>query len=110
MKAVCLKGHSLYTKRCVVVLTVPVFFPITLEVEAFQSLMSGPGGPMGLLSNPQKLQEMMADPEVGPTLQKIMSKMMGGLGGMPGGAAAGRDRANDDNDDMPDLEDLPNLD
>lgn len=70
---------------------------------------------MGLLSNPQKLQEMMADPEVGPALQKIMSKMMGGLGSMggmpPGGnTTAGRGQADDDNDDMPDLEDLPNLD
>ena len=26
--------------------------------------MSGPGGAMGLMSNPGKLQEMMADPEV----------------------------------------------
>ena len=33
-------------------------------MKAFQDLMSGPGGPMGLMSNPGKLQEMMADPEV----------------------------------------------
>lgn len=33
-------------------------------MQAFQDLMSGPGGPMGLMSNPSKLQEMMADPEV----------------------------------------------
>jgi hypothetical protein len=33
-------------------------------MKAFQDLMSGPGGAMGLLSNPGKLQEMMADPEV----------------------------------------------
>ena len=33
-------------------------------MKAFQNLMSGPGGPMGLMSNPAKLQEMMADPEV----------------------------------------------
>ena len=33
-------------------------------MKAFQDLMSGPGGPMGLMSNPAKLQEMMADPEV----------------------------------------------
>lgn len=33
-------------------------------MQAFQDLMSGPGGPMGLMSNPAKLQEIMADPEV----------------------------------------------
>ena len=33
-------------------------------MKAFQDLMSGPGGPMGLMSNPAKLTEMMADPEV----------------------------------------------
>ena len=33
-------------------------------MKAFQDLMSGPGGPMGAMSNPAKLQEMMADPEV----------------------------------------------
>jgi hypothetical protein len=70
---------------------------------------------MGLLSNPQKLQEMMSDPEVGPALQTIMSKFMGGgMGGMPGmggmaGARAGADDHPDD-DEMPDLEDLPDLD
>lgn len=37
---------------------------------AFQDLM-GSGGPMGLMSNPGKIQEMMSDPEVGPFLQKL---------------------------------------
>jgi suppressor of tumorigenicity protein 13 len=77
-------------------------------MAAFQELMSGPAGPMGLLSNPAKLQELMADPEVGPVLQKLMAKMGGGMGGgmggMPGGGAAA---ANDD--DIPDLDDLPDL-
>jgi hypothetical protein len=34
-------------------------------VAAFMELQNAPGGPMGLLSNPQKLQELMSDPEVG---------------------------------------------
>ena len=46
-------------------------------MAAFQELMSGPGGPMGAMSNPAKLQEMMADPEIGPFMQKLMGKMMG---------------------------------
>ena len=37
-------------------------------MQAFQDLMSGPGGPMGLMSNPAKLQEVMADPEVRDSL------------------------------------------
>ena len=41
------------------------FLPQNPKVmKAFQDLMSGPGGAMGLLSNPGKLQELMADPEV----------------------------------------------
>ena len=81
-------------------------------VEAFQDLMSGPGGPMALLSNPAKLQQMMMDPEVGPVLQKIMSKFMGGGGaGMnpfgPGGMPAGN---NAPGDDIPDLGEMPDLD
>merc|ERR1712194_987361 len=39
-------------------------------MKAFQELMSGPGGVAGIMSNPAKLQEMMADPEVGPFMQK----------------------------------------
>ncbi|KAL7505919.1 hypothetical protein ACHAWX_000632 [Stephanocyclus meneghinianus] len=86
--------------------------------KAFTDLMSGPGGPMGLMSNPAKLQELMADPEVGPFLQKFMGKIMGGGGmGMPGGMGAtskggagfGEDipdlGGDDDLDDMPDLVD-----
>ena len=87
-------------------------------VAAFQELMSGPGGPMGLLSNPGKLQQLMSDPEVGPVLQKLMGKFMGGAGGgMPGmgspfggadpsggGGGAGGD------DDIPDLGEVPDLD
>jgi hypothetical protein len=54
--------------------------------KALQEVMSGPGGPAGLMSNPAKLQELMSDPEVGPVIQKLMSKMggAGGMGGMPG--------------------------
>ncbi len=95
---------------------------------AFQDLM-GSGGPAGLMSNPGKIQEMMADPEVGPFLQKLMGKMMGGggmggMGGMPGmggmggmgggspfGGSGGGDfdipdiESDDDDDEMPDLVD-----
>jgi len=91
---------------------------------AFQELM-GSGGPAGLMSNPGKIQEMMADPEVGPFLQKLMGKMMGGggMGGMPGmggmggmgggspfGGSGGGDFdipdiESDDDDEMPDLVD-----
>ena len=39
--------------------------------QAFQDLMSGPGGPMGLMSNPAKLQEMMGNPEVRGLIEKI---------------------------------------
>jgi suppressor of tumorigenicity protein 13 len=52
---------------------------------AFQELMSGPGGPMAMMSNPAKLQELMSDPEVGPVLQKMLNK----LGMSPGGGGAG---------------------
>ena len=72
-------------------------------MAAFQELMSGPGGPMGLLSNPGKLQELMADPEVGPTLQKLMSKLGGGF--MPGAEGFSNTASNDE-----DLDDIPNLD
>jgi suppressor of tumorigenicity protein 13 len=82
-------------------------------MEAFQELMSGPGGPMGLMSNPQKLQELMSDPEVGPVLQKLMAKMMGGA--MPG-ATTGRSADQDDGipnmDEVQgdvDLDELPDL-
>lgn len=40
-------------------------------MKAFQDLMSGPGGPMGLMSNPAKLQEMMSDPEVRASVKII---------------------------------------
>ena len=70
---------------------------------AFQELMSGPGGPMGLMSNPAKLQEMMSDPEVGPVMQKLMAKF--GAGGMGGGGGASMPTANGDDDDG-----IPNLD
>ena len=70
---------------------------------AFQELMSGPGGPMGLMSNPAKLQEMMSDPEVGPVMQKLMAKF--GAGGMGGGGGASMPTTNGDDDDG-----IPNLD
>mmetsp|Transcript_15119 Transcript_15119/g.34619 ORF Transcript_15119/g.34619 Transcript_15119/m.34619 type:complete len:374 (+) Transcript_15119:157-1278(+) len=80
-------------------------------VEAFQEIMSGPGGPMGLLSNPGKLQELMADPEVGPALNLMMKKMMGG-GGMPGmGGMGGMPSAGGGSDDgIPDMDAMPDLD
>merc|ERR1712070_921461 len=75
---------------------------------AFSKLMSGPGGPASLLSNPAKLQELMADPEIGPFMQKLLSKMgmgggmpgMGGMGGMGGMPGAGMGEG-DDMDDIP---------
>eukprot|EP00934_Nitzschia_sp_Nitz4_P002280 Nitzschia sp. Nitz4//scaffold21_size171442//50469//51687//NITZ4_002154-RA/size171442-processed-gene-0.155-mRNA-1//-1//CDS//3329542390//2280//frame0 len=78
-------------------------------VAAFSELMSGPGGPMGLMSNPAKLQELMADPDVGPVLQKLMGKFMGG--GMPaGGASPFGAPGGSTGDDIPDLGDMPDLD
>ena len=93
-------------------------------MEAFSSIMSSPGGAMGLMSNPSKLQEMMQDPEVGPFMQKLMAKLgpammggmggmpgmpggMGGMGDMPGGTSGGATSQNDDDlDDIPDLDDM----
>jgi suppressor of tumorigenicity protein 13 len=76
-------------------------------MSALQDLMSGPGGPMGLLSNPGKLQQLMSDPEVGPFLQKLMGKFMGGGGAgmMPpmGGETGGQEGNDFDMDDIPDL-------
>ena len=43
------------------------------------------------MGNPMQMMQYMNDPEVGPVLQKMMGKMMGGgmppgaMGGMPGG-------------------------
>jgi suppressor of tumorigenicity protein 13 len=82
-------------------------------MEAFQELMSGPGGPMGLMSNPQKLQELMSDPEVGPVLQKLMAKMMGRA--MPGAATGSSAEPDDGIPNMDevqgdvDLDELPDL-
>jgi suppressor of tumorigenicity protein 13 len=77
-------------------------------MEAFQNLMSQPGGAAGLMSNPAKLQELMSDPEVGPFLQKLMAKLGGGaMGGMPGGGGPGP--ASGGGDDDIDLGDLPDL-
>ena len=63
-------------------------------IAAFSELMQSPGGAMGLMSNPAKMQQLMADPEVGPVLQKIMMKFMGGGAAMPGfgGNAGGAGR------------------
>lgn len=69
---------------------------------AFQELMTGPGGHLGLLSNPAKLQEMMNDPEVGPVLQKLMAKL--GAGGPMGGGS--NPPASEDDDGIPNLDDL----
>lgn len=76
-------------------------------MAAFSSMMSG-GMP-----DMSKLQGLMADPEVGPVLSKLMSKFGGGMGGMGGqspfgggGGMPGAGAADDDDDDMdiPDLE------
>merc|ERR1712106_136780 len=82
-------------------------------LAAFQEIMSAPGGAMGLLSNPGKLQELMGDPEVGPALNLMMKKMMGG-GGMPGmgggmGGFGSMPPADDDNG-IPDMDEMPDLD
>lgn len=73
---------------------------------AFKELMSGPGGPMALLSNPQKLQQLMTDPAIGPFFQKLMGKMgMAGMGGGMGGAGtSARGVPADDLDEIPDLD------
>merc|ERR1711933_578261 len=80
-------------------------------VAAFQEIMNGPGGPMGLLSNPGKLQKLMSDPEVGPALNLMMKKMMGG-GGMPGmgGMGGGMHSAGGDDDGIPNMDEMPDLD
>jgi hypothetical protein len=75
--------------------------------KVLQDLMSGPGGPAGLMSNPAKLQELMGDPDVGPFISKLMSKLGGGAAA--GGAGMGGAGGADDDDEMPDLDDLPDL-
>lgn len=78
-------------------------------LAVFGEMMSG-GSP-----NPEKMQQAMADPEVGPILQKLMTKI-GGMGGMPGGMG-GMPGAGDGMDDIPDmgggddddLDDMPDL-
>ena len=88
-------------------------------LQALQELMSGPGGPMGLMSNPGKLQQLMMDPDVGPVLQKLMGKFMGGggggmggMGGMPdfGGSGSGAHGGGDDDEDLGDIPDLDEMD
>ena len=75
-------------------------------IAAFTSLMSQPGGPASLLSNPAKMQELMADPEVGPILMKLMAKLGGGaMGGNMGGMAGTAEEYGE----MPDMDDLPDL-
>ena len=76
----------------------------------FSEMMSG-GAP-----DPAKMQAAMADPEVGPILQKLMTKIGGAMGGggMPGGGMPGGGVGDDipdigggddeDFDDLPDLE------
>lgn len=73
-------------------------------LAAFSELMASPGGPSSLLSDPSKMERLMSDPEVGPVLQKIMSKLGGvGMGGPMGGPMPS-------DDEIPDLGDLPDLD
>merc|ERR1711862_634728 len=74
-------------------------------MAAFSNLMKGPGGAMDLMSNPAKMQELMSDPDVGPFMKQIVSKlepMMGGagLGEMPNMSTVTNDM------DMPDIPDL----
>ncbi len=46
-------------------------------------------GPGGLMSNPEKMQKYMNDPDVGPIFQKLVAKLGGGAGaGMGGGGMA----------------------
>ena len=82
-------------------------------MAAFSEIMQAPGGPMGLMSNPAKLQELMSDDEVGPFMRKIMTKlgpMMGGMpGGMPPGGFGGMPGATAGGDDM-DIPDIPDMD
>lgn len=84
-------------------------------MAAFSEMMSG-GAP-----DPAKMQSLMADPEVGPILQKLMAKIGGAMGGggMPGGGGGfgGAEAAGGGNDDeIPDIagddgdfDDLPDL-
>lgn len=88
-------------------------------MEVLGGMMSGGGMP-----DMSKLSAAMADPEAGPVLQKMMSKLtggMGGAGGMPGGmggmpgmggmggmGAGGMPNMGDDDDDN-DYEDIPDL-
>lgn len=83
-------------------------------MAAFSEMMSGGAPDMA------KMQELMSDPEVGPVLQKLVTKLgggaMGGGGGMPGGgfggAGGGMDDIPDmggDDDDDEDFDDLPDL-
>jgi hypothetical protein len=63
------------------------------------------------------ITELMADPEVGPFLQKFMGKIMGGGGGMgmPGGMGSAPMGGGGFGEDMPDfggeddLDDMPDL-
>lgn len=82
-------------------------------MAAFSEMMSGGAPDMA------KMQELMSDPEVGPVLQKLVTKLGGGAmggGGMPGGgfggAGGGMDDIPDmggDDDDDEDFDDLPDL-
>lgn len=71
---------------------------------AFSDMMSGGG------FNAAKLTGLMADPEVGPVVQKLIAKlgpMMGAMGGRnPGGMSEESDGIDDG---VPDLDDIPNL-
>lgn len=91
-------------------------------MAAFQEMMSG-GAP-----DPTKIMKYMSDPEVGPVLQKLMSKMGAGMpgmgagmpgmpGGMPGmgagmpsGFGNGFDAPQEDDPEMPDLEEVDEVD
>lgn len=78
-------------------------------MAAFQSLISEPGGVGSLMENPAKLQQLMTDPDVGPFLQKLLSKMgpamgVGMSGGFFGGAGDAPTGADIDMSDLPDLE------
>jgi len=74
-------------------------------LKVLQEMMAGGGMP-----DPSKVQQYMADPDVGPVFQKLLSK----FGGAAPGMSTGVPRRDDDDipdmgDGSVDLDDLPDL-